>query len=197
MVDDHLLLIDSSDLWYGTIIIYLQTTNFPSDVSQEEWRRIRHQAKHYLIINDTFYRRGVDTVLRRGLTLEEAEKVLNDCHGGACGGHLSGLATTQKILRVGYFWPSLFKDCIESVKRCHPCQIFSRKVRSHPAPMHPVIAIGPFSKWGIDFTTCHPPSAQAHKYIIVAVDYFTKWAEAIPTYLNDGKIVALSHSIIL
>ena len=57
--------------------------------------------------------------------------------------------------------------------------------------MHPVIAIGPFSKWGIDFTTCHPPSAQGHKYIIVAVDYFTKWSEAMLTYLNDGKTTTL------
>lgn len=57
--------------------------------------------------------------------------------------------------------------------------------------MHPVIAIGPFSKWGIDFTTCDPPSAQGHKYIIVTVDYLTKWAEAMPTYLNDGKTTTL------
>ena len=112
-------------------------------------------------------------------------------HSGACGGQLSRLLTTQKILRAGYFWLSLFKDCVEAVKKCHPCQIFSRKVRSHPAPMHPVIAIDPFSKWGIDFMTCHPPSAQGHKYIIVAVDYFTKWAKAMPTYLNDGKTMTL------
>ena len=94
LFDDHLFLIDSSDLWYGTIIVYLQTTKFPSNVSWEERRRIRHQAKHYLIINDTLYWRGVDAVLWRCLTHEEAEKVLNDFHSGACGGHLSGLATT-------------------------------------------------------------------------------------------------------
>ena len=103
LVDDHLFLIDSSDLWYGSIIVYLQTTKFPSNVSKEERRCIRHQAKYYLIINDTLYRRGVDTILWRCLTHKEAEKVLNDCHGGACGGHLSGLATTQKILPAGYF----------------------------------------------------------------------------------------------
>ena len=39
--------------------------------------------------------------------------------------------------------------------------------------------------------TCHPVSTQGHKYIIVAIDYFTKWAEAMPTYLNDGKTTAL------
>ena len=57
--------------------------------------------------------------------------------------------------------------------------------------MHLVIAIDPFPKWGVDFTTCHPPSAQGHKYVIMAVDCFTKWVEAMLTYLNDGKIATL------
>jgi hypothetical protein len=47
--------------------------------------------------------------------------MLNDCHTGACGGHLSGLETTQNILREGYFWPALIKDCIESIKKYHLC----------------------------------------------------------------------------
>eukprot|EP00253_Pinus_taeda_P022999 PITA_22999 len=46
-----------------------------------------------------------------------------------------------------------------------------------PAPLHPIIVIGPFAKWGIDFITCNPHSAGGHAYIILAVDYFTKWAE--------------------
>ena len=116
---------------------------------------------------------------------------MNDCHSGACGGHLSGLATTQKILRAGYFWPTLFKDYVEAVKKCHPCQVFSRKTHSHPTPLHPVISIVPFAKWRIDFMTCHPASTQGHKYIIVPVDYVTKWAEAMLTYLNDGKTTAI------
>ena len=44
---------------------------------------------------------------------------------------------------------------------------------------------------GINYMHCKPTSAEGHGYIIVAVDYFTKWAEAMPTYAEDGKIVAL------
>ena len=82
---------------------------------------MRHLAKSYLIISDSIYCHGVDLILGHCLNLEEAEVVLNDFHSGACGGHLSGLATTQKILLAGYFWPSIFKYCIEAVKKCHPC----------------------------------------------------------------------------
>ena len=62
---------------------------------------------------------------------------------------------------------------------------------AHPAPLHPIVSIDPFAKWVFDFTTCNPSSATGHHYITVVVDYFTKWVEAMLTYNNDAKIVAL------
>jgi hypothetical protein len=94
-------------------------------------------AKTYLIITDMLYRCGVDSILHRCLTFEEAEVVLNDYHSGACGGHLSGLETTKNILHARYFWPTIFKDCIEAVKKCHSCQIFTKKMCAIPLPCFP------------------------------------------------------------
>eukprot|EP00253_Pinus_taeda_P020453 PITA_20453 len=51
-----------------------------------------------------------------------------------------------------------------------------------PAPLDPVISVGPFSKSEIDFITCNPTSSTKHNYIIVVVDYFMKWVEALPTF---------------
>ena len=65
------------------------------------------------------------------------------------------------------------------------------KKRIHSALLHLVITVVPFEKWGIYFVHCRPTSAGGHGYIIVAIDYFTKWAEAMPTYVEDGKIVVL------
>ena len=69
--------------------------------------------------------------------------------------------------------------------------MFTSKKCTHPTPLHPVVAVGPFEKWGIDFMDYIPTSVGGHGYIIVAVDYFTKWVEAMPTYVEDGKTVAL------
>jgi hypothetical protein len=107
--------------------------------------------KNYLIIADTLYQRGVDSILRRCLKFEEVDVVLNEFHSGACGGHLFGLETTQKNLRTGYVWPMIFKDCVEAVKKCRPCEIFTKKMHAHLAPMFPPIIVGPFTKWGVDF----------------------------------------------
>jgi hypothetical protein len=104
---------------------------------------------------------------------------------------MSGYATAQKISREGYFWTSLFNDCIIVIQKCHACQTYNQKIQSHPAPLHPVVSVGPFVKWGIDFMTCHPHSAGGHGYIIVSVDYFMKWIEAMSTFENTGKTTAL------
>ena len=63
-------------------------------------------------------------------------------------------------------------------------------MRAPAAPLHPVVTVGPFAKWGIDYVTCNPRSTGGHGYIIVAVDYFTKWAEAMPTLSEDGHTAA-------
>ena len=151
-----LFLISTLDPWYGDIIVYLQTSTFRSELTKDARRHIRHQSQPYRIVEDTLYRVGVDSIIRRWLTLEEAEKVLNDCHNGTCGDHMSRYATTQKILRAGYFWPSIFKECIVAVCKCHDCQVYQRKMRAPPVPLHPVITVGPFAKWGIDVMTCNP-----------------------------------------
>jgi hypothetical protein len=109
---------------------------------------------------------------------------LNDFHSGACGGHLSGLEKSQNILSTRYFWRMIFKYCVEAVK-CHPCQIFSKVMCVHPTPMFPVIIVGPLV--GVDFMTCHLVSTRGHHYIIVVVEYFTKWEEAMPMFSSDGE----------
>lgn len=120
------------------------------------------------------------------VTHEESEHILNDFHSRACGGHLFGSTPFQTILHARYFWPMTFKDCMIVVIKCHLCQILTNKMRTHLDPLHPVVPIDPFAKWGINFTLCNPTSVSGHHYIIVVVDYFKKWAEAMPTFSNDA-----------
>jgi hypothetical protein len=61
----------------------------------------------------------------------------------------------------------------------------------NPAPIFPVIAVGPFTKWGIDFNAFHLDSTTGHRYIIIVVGYFTKWVEAMPTFRNNGEMTML------
>ena len=91
------------------------------------------------------------------------------------------------MLCTCYFWTLIFKDCVRTIKKCHPCQVFSWKMHAPPTPLHPEIVGDPFTKWGIDFMTCQPPSIAFHHYIIMVVNYFTKWPKAMPTYSKNAK----------
>ena len=62
--DEFLLLISTTNPWYGYLIIYLQTQRFQPNISRDDRRRIRHHVKYYLILNDTLYRRGIDSILQ-------------------------------------------------------------------------------------------------------------------------------------
>jgi hypothetical protein len=73
------------------------------------------------------------------------------------------------------------------VKKCHPYQVFTQKMCSHPAPLHLVIIFGPFTKWGVDFIDCNPNLVGGNQHIIMVIDYFTKWAKAMPTIKSDGN----------
>ena len=63
-------------------------------------------------------------------------------------------------------------------------------MRLKPTLLHPIITVGPLTKWELDFMDCSLASAGGHHHIIVAVDYFTKWAEAMPIVKSDGEIAA-------
>lgn len=65
------------------------------------------------------------------------------------------------------------------------------KMLSHPSTLYLVVIISPFNKWGIAFMMYKPTSVVVHNYIIASIDYFTKWADVMPTYLNNEKIETL------
>jgi hypothetical protein len=168
-------------------LIFLQTLKFSQHLSRDDQRCIQNQCNNYLIIDKTLYHKGLDNILHHCLNQEEAESVINDYHSEALGGHLFGLAKTQKILQDGYFWSYIFKYFIKVVKECHHCHVFTWKMRLHPSPICPVSTIGPFTKWGVNFMDCNPTSVGGDQYIIMVIEYFTKSEEAMTTIKYDGN----------
>jgi len=100
------------------------------------------------------------------------------------------MSIAQKVIRAKYLWSTLFNHCIHAIKRCTKCHVYIHKACSLPTPLHPVIVGNPFFKWGIEFMTCNCPSRNGHKYINTKVNYFTKWAESMPTFNNMADTTA-------
>jgi hypothetical protein len=72
-------------------------------------------------------------------------------------------------------------DCIKYQKRCEACQRFGNVQLAPASVMNPIVKPWPFRGWGLDFIReIHPGSSKGHRFILVAMDYFTKWAEVVP-----------------
>ncbi|XP_016173161.1 uncharacterized protein LOC107615627 [Arachis ipaensis] len=88
-----------------------------------------------------------------------------------------------KVLQSGFYWPSIFKDAREFVSQCDECLSKRNEI-----PQKFVLEVELFDIWGIDSMGPFPPS-YSFKYILVAVEYVSKWVEALATTTSDAKIV--------
>nr|CAN74623.1 hypothetical protein VITISV_024821 [Vitis vinifera] len=94
----------------------------------------------------------------------------------------------MKVIQSGFWWPSLFKDAHSMCKGCDRCQRLGKLTRRNMMPLNPILIVDVFDVWGIDFMGPFPMSF-GHSYILVEVDYVSKWVEAIPCRSNDHKVV--------
>ena len=178
-IEDNLFLVTSTLDWYAGIVEFLTTQRLPAEWTKEDMRKVRVNSRHFAAIGNMLFRRRADTIRRRCVAEAEVPNIIASCHDSACGGHFSGQLTGQKILRAGYFWPTLFKDSHAYVRKCDVCQRYARNDLRMKMPLHVSLPLAPFEKWGIDYVgPVHPSSSRGMVYIVVATEYLTKWAEA-------------------
>ncbi|MCO5568223.1 hypothetical protein L7F22_021919 [Adiantum nelumboides] len=153
-------------------------------------RTITKEAKNYVFIEDNLYRRGKDNQLQMCATEEEDVPILEQAHSGQAGGHFFADKTAKAILVAGVWWPTLFMDAEEFVKRCDDCQRTKTPRGRDDMSLRPMMGARAFAKWRIDFVGPIAPLAyKTHaQYIIVAIDYLTKWVKAKATTKNDAKM---------
>ena len=175
--------------WFADYVNYLVAKVIPPEFNYQKKKRIFAHLKHYYWEEPILYRHCADQVIRRCVPEDEMHSILDHCHTLPCGGHFGGQRTAAKVLQSGFYWPSLFKDAHQFVSTCDKCQRMGNISRKDEPPMHPILEVELFDLWGIDFMGPFPASYN-NLYILLAVDYVSKWVEAIPTRTNDAKVVA-------
>ncbi|KAK3039752.1 hypothetical protein RJ639_027409 [Escallonia herrerae] len=101
---------------------------------------------------------------------------LREVHEGICGQHLGGRALAHKVLRQGYYWPTMQQDAMSYTRKYDACQRFSSIPKQALSLLSTLSSPIPFAMWGMDIFG--PPTIAQRKFVIVAIDYFTKWVEA-------------------
>ncbi|RDX67793.1 hypothetical protein CR513_53285, partial [Mucuna pruriens] len=106
---------------------------------------------------------------------------------GVWGIHISGRALASKIARVEYYWPTLKKDWTIFVKRCDKYQRFADLNKAPLELLYSIMSPWPFHMWGVDILSPFLLAVGQVKFLIVFIDYFTKWVEVEPVVTISTK----------
>jgi hypothetical protein len=112
---------------------------------------------------------------------DQSKIAMGKVHDGICGAYQSVHKMKWLLRHIGFYWLTMINDYFRYYKGCKSCQKF-RDVQLAPAAMlHPIIKPWPFCGWVLDFVCqIHPASSKGHRFVLVAIDYFIKWMEAVP-----------------
>jgi hypothetical protein len=172
----------STRSWIHPVMKFIETGELPKD--QNEASLVKRRAPSHTIVAGQLYKRGFSTPLLKCIEGEEAAYALEEVHEGIAGQHLGGRALAKKVLRAGFYWPTMVTDAKNFVKVCEKCQKYGDVHNSPPAELHSLTIPWPFRQWGLDILGAFPMAAGQLKFLIVAVDYCCGFFETYPTTVD-------------
>ncbi|KAK2455906.1 hypothetical protein QL285_003321 [Trifolium repens] len=174
----------SDNDWRKPIVDYLKNPTGNVD------RKVKYRALSYIIFENDLFKKTSEGILLKCLNEAEAYIEISDVHSGTCGSHQAGHKMKWLLFRQGLYWPSMLKDCIEFAKGCQECQRHSGIQHVPASELHSIVKPWPFRGWALDLIgEIKPASSKNQRYILVGIDYFTKWIEAIPLPNVDQEAV--------
>ena len=138
-------LIDSDDVqeigsesnWTTPLASYLKNGVLPD--GKEAVRKLKVQAAQFVLIKDVLYKKGFSCPYLRCLGVKEADYVMREVHEGICENHLGSRSLVNKLVRAGYYWPTMQNDAEAYVKTCDMCQRFSNIIRQPIEELTPMM----------------------------------------------------------
>ncbi|GJU10296.1 reverse transcriptase domain-containing protein [Tanacetum coccineum] len=178
---------EEGNTWMTPICEYLTKEILPAD--KKKARAIRRKAARYTMINETLYKKYFLGPWLRCVGPLQANYVLREIHEGSCSMHSGPRSVVAKAIRIGYYWPIMHMDARKLIRECNDCQVHRPVLRNPQQNLTAITSSWPFYKWGIDIAGPFPEGPGKVKFLIVAVDYFTKWIEAKPVAtITDNQV---------
>ncbi|XP_024010410.1 uncharacterized protein LOC112085429 [Eutrema salsugineum] len=181
--------------WYADIANYLAAEAEPENFKGYAKKKFLRELRRYHWDEPYLYKHCSDGIYRRCIAESEVPEVLFHCHGSEYAGHFATFKTVSKVLQAGFWWPTMFRDAHAFISQCDACQRRGKISKRHEMPQNFILEVEVFDCWGIDFMGPFP-SSYGNKYILVAVDYVSKWVEAIASPTNDSSVVLkMKHGV--
>ncbi|GKB04742.1 reverse transcriptase domain-containing protein [Tanacetum coccineum] len=167
---------EEGNTWMTPICEYLTKEILPED--KKKARAVRRKAAKYAMINGTLYKKSFLGPWLRCVGPLQANYVLREIHEGSCSMHSGPRSVVAKAIQTGYYWPTMHMDARNLIRECNDCQVHRPVPRNQQQNLTPITSPWSFYKWRIDIAGPFPEGPGKVKFLIVAIDYFTKWIEA-------------------
>ncbi|GJS09376.1 reverse transcriptase domain-containing protein [Tanacetum coccineum] len=174
--------------WFADFANYLVGDIIPKGMTYQQKNKFFSDLKHYFWEEPYLFKVCSDGMIRRCISGPETRTILDQCHHGPTGGHYGPNVTAKKVLDLGFYWPTIIKEAHTLVRLCEACQKTGNISKRDEMPLNNIQVCEVFDIWGIDFMGPFPKSYK-FEYILVAVDYVSKWAEAQALPTNDARVV--------
>ncbi|GKA39458.1 reverse transcriptase domain-containing protein [Tanacetum coccineum] len=178
---------EEGNTWMTPICEYLTKEILLAD--KKKARAVRRKAVRYTMINGTLYKKSFLGPWLRCVGPIQANYVLREIHEGLCSMHSGPRSVVAKAIRTGYYWPTIHLDARKLIRECNDCQVHHLVLRNPQNFLTPITSPWPFYKWGIDIAGPFPKGPGKVTFLIVAIDYFTKWIKAKPVATITGNQV--------
>lgn len=164
---------------YKNLVYYLTNQHSPESLTEQQQRSLEKQAQHFRIFHNLLYKVNRENTSKiRVIRPHEMEAIFYIFHNDPTSAHASTERMMNKM-KTRYYWPQMFENIREYVQSCDFCQRRGNYKRNES--LHPIPVGEPFHRVGIDYVGPLPRTKNGSRYIIVAMDYLTKWPEAKPT----------------
>jgi hypothetical protein len=166
-------------VWTKPYLAYLMRGELPEDPIHH--RQIMRRSKAFMIINGELYKRSTTGVPQRCIIAEDGIALLREIYEGTCGHHASSQTLVAKAFRSGFYWLSALHDARNIIQHCDACQRFATKPHAPALELRTIPIAWTFAQWGLDQVGPLPKSSRgSHTYLLVTIDKFSKWIEAVP-----------------
>nr|GEX94182.1 reverse transcriptase domain-containing protein [Tanacetum cinerariifolium] len=176
---------NSSTPWFADFANYHAGNFVVNGMSSQQKNKFFKDVKYYFWDDPFLFKICVDQVIKRCVHGQEDIDIFKACHYGPTGGHHGLNYTAKKVFDSGFYWPIIYRDAQDLVKNYDICQRQSKILQRDEMPQNSIQVYEIFYVWGIDFMGPFS-SSRWNKYILVAVDYLSKWVEAKVEVSNRG-----------